>query len=98
MPQKTIEIRWTQPAVDDLDHIEAYIAHDDPVKAASFILMLIETIETILPEYPGAGKAGRILGTRELVIHENYLVPYRVIGNTLEILRVLHVARQWPAG
>jgi toxin ParE1/3/4 len=25
-----------------------------------------------------------------------FLVPYRIVGNTLQILRVYHVARQWP--
>lgn len=37
------------------------------------------------------------MGTRELVITGTpYLVPYRVVGDVIVILRVLHGARQWP--
>lgn len=35
-------------------------------------------------------------GTRELVVHDNYVVPYRVKDNTVQIIRVQHVARLWP--
>jgi plasmid stabilization system protein ParE len=34
--------------------------------------------------------------TRELVVHENYVVPYRVKGDIVQIIRVQHVARLWP--
>ncbi|EGF30708.1 hypothetical protein IMCC9480_982 [Oxalobacteraceae bacterium IMCC9480] len=36
------------------------------------------------------------MGTRELIIHPNYIIPYRVRENVVEILRVQHVARRWP--
>jgi len=25
-----------------------------------------------------------------------YIVPYRLVGNTIQVLRVFHTARQWP--
>jgi plasmid stabilization system protein ParE len=37
---------------------------------------------------------GRIHGTRELVIHENYLAIYRVRADDVEILRIHQVARK----
>jgi toxin ParE1/3/4 len=37
--------------------------------------------------------AGRVPGTPELVLHENYIAIYRVRGNDVEILRPHHVAR-----
>jgi plasmid stabilization system protein ParE len=38
-----------------------------------------------------------VVGTRELVIGElPYVIPYRVLGQDLEILRVLHTSRRWP--
>ena len=96
MPDKKLHIKWTEPALEDLEQVAIFISQDNPVKATAFVLEILEKVESILPQYPGAGKPGRLLGTRELVIHENYLVPYRVIGTQIEILRVLHTAREWP--
>ncbi len=43
------------------------------------------------------GRPGRVLGTRELIVSSApYIVPYRVKNNFIEILRVLHVAMEWP--
>ena len=36
---------------------------------------------------------GRVPGTRELVLHKNYLAIYHVRGGDVEILRLHHVAR-----
>ena len=96
MSAKELEIYWTEPAVTDLEHVEAYVAKDNPSAAVNLVLSIIDVVEKTLPSYPGVGREGRLLGTRELVVHENYLVPYRVKGKNIEILRVLHVARKWP--
>jgi toxin ParE1/3/4 len=43
------------------------------------------------------GRPGRWPGTRELIIPGTpYIVPYRVKGPVVEILRVFHGARRWP--
>lgn len=49
-----------------------------------------------LAQHPKVYRAGRVRGTRELVVHPNYVVVYRIAGGEIEILRVLHSARQWP--
>jgi toxin ParE1/3/4 len=50
-----------------------------------------------LIEQPGLGRPGRVPGTRELVVtHTRYIVPYRVHGETVEILRVFHTSRRLP--
>ncbi|HET6521471.1 MAG TPA: type II toxin-antitoxin system RelE/ParE family toxin, partial [Geminicoccaceae bacterium] len=50
-----------------------------------------------LAQHPESGRPGRVPGTRELVVSGTpYIVPYRVQGNTVQILRVLHGARKWP--
>jgi toxin ParE1/3/4 len=52
-----------------------------------------------LVEMPHRGRPGRWQGTRELIIPSTpYLIPYRVRGEVIEILRVFHGARQWPPG
>jgi plasmid stabilization system protein ParE len=40
-----------------------------------------------------AGVAGRVPGTREWVLHQNYIAFYRVRGDDVEILRLHHAAR-----
>ena len=92
-----MRLRWTRRAERDLDEIAAYIGQDSPAAAARVVLELIDQVESLLPEQPAVGRPGRVLGTRELVIGGlPYVIPYRVRGNDLEILRVLHASRRWP--
>ena len=91
-----MQIRWTKGASQNLEHIEEYIAQDNPIAAIDTVLKVIETVE-LLVEHPAMGRHGRVVGTRELVIANTpYIVPYRVKGSCIEILRVLHGAMQWP--
>jgi len=47
----------------------------------------------------GLGWPGRTPGTREpVVMNTRYIVPYRVRGNTIEVLRVFHTSRRPPPG
>jgi toxin ParE1/3/4 len=48
---------------------------------------------TKLEVHPGMGRAGRVPGSRELVLHKNYIAIYRVRDGDVEILRLHHVAR-----
>jgi toxin ParE1/3/4 len=95
-----VQLKWTDLALADLGHIETYIAEDNsPVVAIDVVLKVIDTTEMILPDHPGAGRAGRVKGTRELVIDGiPFIVIYRKVErlNQVQILRVLHDAQQWP--
>ena len=90
-----MELRWTRKALENLDQIAAYIAQDNPTGASSFFGEIKEKTE-LLVTFPALGRPGRVPGTRELVVHENYVVPYRVKDDTVQIIRVQHVARLWP--
>ena len=51
----------------------------------------------LLAEQPGMGRPGRVPGTRELIVpRTRYIVPYRVRGETVEVLRVFHTSRRLP--
>lgn len=92
-----MRLRWTNLASDDLDHIEEYIAEDDPLIAIDVVLRVIDKVELILPEHPTAGRIGRVEGTRELVIHGlPFVVVYREFPSEIHILRVLRDSQQWP--
>jgi toxin ParE1/3/4 len=50
-----------------------------------------------LERFPNRGRAGRIAGTRELVVSGTpYIVAYRVASDRTIVLRILHAARRWP--
>jgi len=85
-------IKWTKTALASVDEIADFIAKDNPTRATSFMLELQAAV-TQLQAHPGMGRAGRIPGTRELVLHKNYIAIYRVRGDAVEILRLHHAAR-----
>jgi toxin ParE1/3/4 len=88
---------WSPEAVADLAELRAYIEQDDPAAAQRIALRIIHSVETLLPNNPGMGRPGRVPGTRELVIPRTpFIVPYRLVGDTIQVLRVFHGARKWP--
>jgi toxin ParE1/3/4 len=91
-----MQIKWHRKARQDLRHVKAYIAEDNPQAAAQVAAHILRAVERLLTN-PGIGRPGRVMDTRELVITGTpYLVPYRVMGDVIVILRVLHGARRWP--
>jgi len=87
-----MSIKWTKTALQSVDEIAGYIAKDNRTRASSFVLELQDAV-TKLQAHPGMGRAGRVPGTRELVLHKNYIAIYRVRGDNVEILRLHHAAR-----
>lgn len=75
-----------------------YIARDNP-EAALAQLAEIERQTRRLPDHPALGRPGRLAGTRELVINRTlFILVYRVEGEAVRILHVLHGAQLWPSG
>jgi len=91
-----MKIKWVRLALTDLDEAAAFISQDNP-HAAKRIVKRIQGATRLLSDQPDAGRPGRVHGTRELVIADTpFILPYRVVRNTVQILRVLHGATQWP--
>jgi len=90
-----VKLVWTRPAREDRNAIREYIAADNPSAALDFDELLSEKAARLV-DHPGLGRPGRVLGTRELVAHRNYILIYDVAGDLVRVLRVLHAARQWP--
>ena len=83
-------------AADDLAEIAGYISKDNPASAKRIVRRLWTAVKS-LAEQPEMGRPGRVHGTRELVVSDTpFVVPYRVVGSEIQILRVLHGARDWP--
>jgi len=89
-----MEVKWTRRGLESLDKIAAYIALDSPLAASNFVAEIREK-SAVLAQHPAIGRAGRlVVDTREMVVHENYVMIYRVKADTVQILRVHHVAQQ----
>jgi toxin ParE1/3/4 len=88
-------IHWTKRAVRNFESVLDYIARDNELAAVKFKDFIIDKV-AVLEQHPHMGRACDVQGARELVIHENYLVVYRVRNEALEILRIRHARRKFP--
>jgi toxin ParE1/3/4 len=92
-----MRIRWTEPATRDLIQISDYLEkHASSAVARRIALSIYERVGA-LAQFPEQGRTGRKSGTRELVLSGlPYLAVYRLNGDAIEILRILHGAQMWP--
>lgn len=91
-----MRVRWLRQALANLDEEARVIAQDDPA-AARLVVARVQAAIALLQEQPGLGRPGRVPGTRELLVpRTRYLVPYRVRGDAVEVLRVFHTSRRLP--
>ena len=89
-------VRWLTLALEDLHDIAAYLAERE-LDAAKEVAQCIWNAGQSLAVLSSRGRAGRVAGTRELVLADfPYFIAYRVVKSEVQILRVLHTARRYP--
>ena len=89
-----MRVDWHPEARVELREILDYISERN-MPAADDLFFVIESATSSLPQHPYLYRPGRVAGTREIVVHPNYLVVYRVTEN-VEILAVLHARQTYP--
>ena len=90
-----MKLKWMPGAITQREHIITFIA-EESIDAAIHLDETIDAKCARLIDYPFSGRAGRAPETRELIVHPNYLVVYRVAKDTLEVVAFLHAAQRWP--
>ncbi len=91
-----MKIVWSPRAVQRLIAIRAFIAEDSPDTAQAVAAKIIANVEE-LSQFPNRGRAGRVPGTRELVVPGTaHILPYRIKADRLEIIAVFHGRQRWP--
>lgn len=90
-----LQLLWSDPAKANLRKILDYIAEED---AGAALRLRSRIDEMIMPtlEHPYLFRPGRLAGTREIVVHPNYIVVYKVAAEHIEVVRVLHTRRKYP--
>jgi len=88
-------VEWRPEAREALFEILDYIAGKN-FYAALQLGDEIEHATSCLPEHPYLYRRGRVPGTREIVVHPNYLIVYRVSLESIQILSVLHTRQEYP--
>lgn len=90
-------LRYTRQALIDLEQARAFVALDSPGAAKALAARIRDAIDG-LRQFPDRGRAGRVPGTRELVVPRTpFVVPYRVVGREVEVLGIMHGKRAWPS-
>ena len=91
-----MQIRWSAEAADDLESAIRLVLQDNPHNAQRVAQIIYDRIAA-LTTFPNRGRAGRVEGTRELVIVPlPFIAVYRVKDDFVEIVRVIHGAQEWP--
>lgn len=89
-------VKRTAQAEEDLIDIWLYIAHDD-VRAADRVLDEIEKTCSLLADQPGLGPAkSDIAPDLRYCPVRRYLILYRQVTDGIEVVRVVHGARDVP--
>lgn len=92
-----MRLRWTLPAAEDLEQIKLYLDEHHPEFSISTVQKLYEGVRT-LRTMPFIGRSGLKEGTRELVFAPlPYVVTYRVVEDTVQVLRIHHGAQSRSA-
>jgi toxin ParE1/3/4 len=90
-------IEWTEQATRQLDQAHDYIALSNSEEVADRITARILNSVQQLAAFPMSGRAGRVSGTRELVIANTpFIAAYAIEKARIVILALYHGAQRWP--
>lgn len=90
-----MQLIWTAEALADHDDIIGYIADRNP-DAAERLKSAFDRYANQLLEFPLMHRSGRVDGTREAIVHPNFLLVYKVEPDAIVVTAVLHARQQYP--
>ena len=88
-----MQVVWTEPALDDVFEISDYLQTLNP-QAAIKVTRALRMAANGLSDFPHRGRRVRGTDMREIGTRYPYLIRYRVIDQTVLILRIRHTARR----
>ncbi|QUY46974.1 type II toxin-antitoxin system RelE/ParE family toxin [Serratia plymuthica] len=91
-----MKIKWLRKAASNFDDEYDWFYQESPQVATEFAREVFRLV-SLLVSNPALGRAGRVMGTREIVMKTfPYLIPYRIKNNEIHILRIFHMHRRPP--
>ena len=90
------KIIWSPKSLDDIDLIAEYIARDSPRRANLFVGRLIKAVGR-LETFPQSGRVIPEIGddVRREIIFGSFRIMYRIEGDAVWIIGVVHGSRDW---
>jgi toxin ParE1/3/4 len=93
-----VNVKWLKSALRSRRKQISYIETRNIWAAIDLDDAITRTI-VFLAEHPLAGRVGRVNATREFAVTGTpYLVVYRLMADSIVIIRILHGAQDWPPG
>ena len=87
------EVIWSPAAIAQLRAIRVYIQQFNPRAAGEVAAHLLD-VGNSLENLPHRGRPVPGTDMRELVTNYPYIIRYRLVGNTVRILRIRHTSRR----
>jgi len=91
-------VKWSATAWQQYQDAMDFVAADKPQAALEQDASITSAVAR-LGAFPRMGRAGRLRGTRELVVSGTpFIVVYRIQdeAGAVQVIRFLHGAQQWP--
>ena len=86
-------LTWRPAALTDVAGIKAYIARDNPVAAQRVVDRVVKSVKK-LARLPKMGRPGEVEGTREFLVQPwKYILVYRDLPDSVEVIGVFHGAQ-----
>ena len=91
------ELRLSKSSINYLDDIIAYISLESEENAKLFVAKIIHSAETTAI-FPYSGRIVPELNDEQIreKVYHNIRIIYRMKDNVMEVIRVLHSARDFP--
>lgn len=89
-----IDLVWTVPAVADLEAVRRFVARDSPIYASALVARLLGSVAR-LAAFPRSGRVVpelRQTTIREVIV-ASYRIVYRLRPGRVEVIAIVHAAR-----
>lgn len=92
-----MRVEWYPEAEADLEEIVGYIFQHNPTAALQIEDLILSSAQN-LSSTPYMGRPGYSFGSRELVVHPNYMLVYKICEPVVFITAVVHTSQLYPDG
>lgn len=90
-----LDLNWEADALLQYEMLIQFVRDRNQLAANALAHRIDEGVERTR-HFPEIGRPGRVIGTRGLIVHPNYIVVYQVTETAIDVLRLLHARQLYP--